>query len=502
MKVSTKIVAGYAVLVLLMFGSLGWELILVRKMQSISGELSKAYFPAVSTGSQLRERLRDVEEFLLKHLLTGIEGYGPQLAEHAAAFEEVLGKMDQLASAEEPERAALERLGDTWREFTTAIEEAQKAQPPGTYAFLPVRLEDQLRLMYSQVEIINAAALGSIDRELARSAEIDQRATRVSWTAAAVALLLSVAVAFPIVRSLTGGLSRLTEGTRWLGAGSLARRIPEDRTDEFGDLARSFNRMADRLEELDHLKKDFVSSVSHELKSPIASSREIVQLLLDEVPGPLNEEQKRLLELSIRSSRRLSSMIGTLLDLARMDAGTITYDMRRQEPGSLIRSTLEEFEIALRDRELESELTMDENLPEIDCDADRVSQVLGNIIDNAMKFAPRGSTIRISVEKVGPDRIGPNGGVLTSVADRGPGVPDKHKEAVFARFRQVRPEGARHGRGGTGLGLAISRGIAEAHGGRIWVDDNPGGGSVFRLALPAASALVEVERGETRSAVR
>jgi len=485
MKVSTQIIAGYIILLLLMFGAVGYELLLVQRMQTISNDLSATHFPASLTGIRLEESLRDVDEFATKFLLVDREGYDAGFQASRAAFRRVFGEMASLATSEEG-ALALERLDATWQEFISSVDDAATSGEPDTFTFLPVRIEDQLRRMYSQVDVVYGATEGTVTRELARSLAINDRATRVSWIAAALALILSGTVAIPIVRSISGGLARLTEGTRWLSEGRLTRRIPEDRNDEFGELAGSFNKMADRLEELDQLKKDFVSSVSHEIKSPIASSREIVQLLLDEVPGPLNDEQKRLLELSIRSSRRLSSMVGTLLDLAKMDAGTITYEMGSHDLTHLVRSSLEEFEVTLGDRGLDVASAFGEAERRVHCDQDRVTQVIGNVVDNAIKFSPRGSTIEIGVEAVGPDRLAPRGGFLASVSDRGPGIPDRFKETIFVRFQQVRADGQRHGQGGTGLGLAICQEIVDAHGGKIWVDDNPGGGSIFRLRFPAA----------------
>ncbi len=483
MRVSTRIVAGYGVLAALTLGALAYQWTLVHRMRTISNDLSLTYFPAASLAIRLDETLLDTEEFVSKDLMVG--GYGVELAESRAAFERTLAALEALDPSE-AERAALERLRAGWRELADAVESARGAPPPAGYTWLPARLEDRFRRLFSQVDGLHASSAAEVERHLAASAGIDRQATRVSWILAGTALLLSAAVAFPIVRSISGGLGRLMEGTRWLGAGRLGRRIPEDRNDEFGELARSFNRMADRLEGLDRLKKDFVSSVSHELKSPIAASREIVRLLLDEVPGPLNAEQRRLLELSIRSSRRLSSMVGGLLDLARMDAGTITYEMRNEDAAALIRATLEEFAPALEERGLATTLDVADGVKAVRCDRDRIVQVIGNVVDNAMKFAPRGSTIAIRVDPAPPERIAPRGGVEVSVADAGPGIPDAYKERVFGRFQQVRPGGSGHAGGGAGLGLAISRGIVDAHGGRVWVEDNPGGGSVFRLLLPGA----------------
>ncbi len=481
MKVSTKILAGYAILLLLMAGAIGYDLILVQRMHGISEGLSSVYFPRAETGQRVREHLGDVEEYTHRYLRVGRDDDRQGFQESATRFERVLSELENVgAGARTPgEQDSIVRLRTTWSEYRQAVDEALVERPPGTFPFLPVKIEDQLSRMYAQIEVISQVTIDAVADDLERAAEINDRARRVSWMTAGAALLIAGGVAFPILRSITGGLDRLTEGTRWLEEGNLSHRIPEGRSDEFGELAHRFNAMASRLEDLDQLKKDFVSAVSHELKSPMVASREIVQLLLDEVPGPLNAEQRRLLELSNRSSRRLSSMVGTLLDMARMDAGTMRYDMKPTHIDRLVLSTLEEFEALTRDRALEIVTQFSPREHVVRSDPDRLTQVIGNVIDNAIKFAPRGSKIRVAIE--GSDD---SNAVVVSIADEGPGIPDPYKEAVFVRFQQVRPEGARHPRGGTGLGLAICRDIMTAHDGRIWVEDNESGGSTFRIVLP------------------
>jgi len=483
MKVSTKILAGHAILLLLMTGAMGYDLILVQRMHGISEALSRVYFPRAETGQRVREYLGDVEEYTHRYLRVGSDDDRQGFQESASRFDRILSELEGVGqTAGTPsERDSIVRLQTTWREYRLAVEDAVVDQRPGSFPFLPVKLEDQLSRMYAQVDVISQVTADAVADDLERAAEINDRARRVSWMTAGAALLIAGGVAFPIVRSITGGLERLTEGTRWLEEGNLSHRIPEDRSDEFGQLAHRFNAMASRLEDLDQLKKDFVSAVSHELKSPIAASREIVQLLLDEVPGPINPEQRRLLELSTRSSRRLSSMVGTLLDMARMDAGTMRYDMKPTPIDRLVLATLEEFEALTRDRNLEIVTEFSPPGHVVRCDPDRLTQVIGNVVDNAIKFAPRGSKIRVAIES-GAD----SNTVVLSIADEGPGIPDRYKEKVFARFQQVRPEGVRHPRGGTGLGLAICRDIITAHDGRIWVEDNESGGSTFRIMLPAS----------------
>jgi two-component system sensor histidine kinase GlrK len=482
MKVATKITLGYSTLVLLLVGGIGYEFLLIQRMQEINTRLSEVNVRSVERATRLGENLRDVEEFAEKYLVLGDPDYGAQFDSSRGAFARSLGAMIEIAGSE-AERGALGQLDAIWEEFLRSLGDIEASRQPGIRAGLPARIEDQIRRMHVQVDAIVREVRRTVDSEVRLAAAASRQAQRVSWVVGVAAASLAGGIALSMARSIGGSFRRFMGATASIAAGEFDGRLPEDRQDEFGELARSFNTMAARLKELDRLKKDFVSSVSHELKSPIASSREIVQLLLDEVPGPVNDEQRRLLELSIRSSRRLSAMVGGLLDLVRMDAGTMRYDMESRDLRALVSAALEEFEVVAKDRDLRIEAGLDEVAP-VCCDADRIVQVVGNLVDNAMKFSRRGSLISIRLENVS-DGSEPQlkSGVMLSIIDDGPGVPDAHKRRVFARFQQVKAEGSRQQ--GVGLGLAICRSIVEDHGGRIWVEDNPRGGAVFRFVLPS-----------------
>src|SRR4029077_5344730 len=137
--------------------------------------------------------------------------------------------------------------------------------------------------------------------------------------------LLGIVVSAVIVQSIVVPLRRLTQGTRAIAKGQFWPRIAADGEDEFADVARDFNTMSERLGELDRMKKDFVSHVSHDLKAPLASIRQILPLVLQEIPGQPKEQQKELIRLSYNSADRLAAMVGNLLDISRMEAGSMEY---------------------------------------------------------------------------------------------------------------------------------------------------------------------------------
>jgi two-component system sensor histidine kinase GlrK len=224
--------------------------------------------------------------------------------------------------------------------------------------------------------------------------------------------------------------------------------------------------------------------------------RETIQLMLEQIPGPLTEKQKRLLELNLQSGQRLTSMIGNLLDLSRMEAGVMEYELKSQDLIPLVRTAIAELDVQAQERQIQITATLPEEPLLVECDGDRIVQVLVNLVGNAVKFSPLAGTVRIQAEAVQsvPAKIPEhwrrvvagttNSGyfALVTIADFGPGIPDSDKEKVFERFHQVR-QGKKMPGQGAGLGLAISRTIVQSHRGAIWVEDGPEGGSHFSLLL-------------------
>jgi two-component system sensor histidine kinase GlrK len=280
-----------------------------------------------------------------------------------------------------------------------------------------------------------------------------------------------------------------------LAQGDFAVLVDESGKDELAELAAHFNVMVSKLRELDQLKGDFVSHVSHELKAPLASMQETTRLLMDEIPGGLNEKQRRLLKLNLACGERLSEMIKNLLDLSKIEADAMQYQFEISDLAATVEMAVDEFRGLAGEKNLSLEIKLPDEPALIPCDEERCLQVLGNLISNAIKFSDRGKSITVEIQCLDtPPQSIPEvkrHQLLTSskrfcvisVRDRGRGVSDKDKERIFERFF-VLTKGRKNLGQSTGLGLAISRRIAEAHRGLLWVEDNPGGGSVFHFLLP------------------
>ena len=231
-----------------------------------------------------------------------------------------------------------------------------------------------------------------------------------------------------------------------------------------------------RLEELDALKDEFVSVVSHELRTPLTSIQGWVEILRGEEPGPLNEEQAHFLGIVARNAERLLRVVSDLLFVSKVDSGTLTLDLGRADLQRVAADVVEGAQPFARQNDVALELDADGAL-EVDGDVGRLNQLLDNLVTNAVKFTPAGGTVRVRA-------AAEDDSVVLEVSDSGIGIAADELDRLFERFFRASTAVDR-AIPGTGLGLTIVKAIAEAHGGRITVQSEPGSGTTFRVQLPA-----------------
>jgi two-component system sensor histidine kinase GlrK len=480
MRVATKLSGALGLLMALMVTLMVHHVRTIRDAVSTSRELSEVTSQlALGSSRQLRQ-LSQLEENASKYVVTSDEGYRKKFGEVLRAYAVTQGELASLALRPD-ERTAVLRLMSEWAEARPLLEAfaAEDGFPSSEAesASVPV-LRARLTRLRSQTRRIGEASQEVIASRLQHSADAARKAERLSLLAAAGALLLSVLVSVVIVRSITLALRRLQAGTHAVAGGDFSYRLPPGRGDEFTDLARDFNVMTQRLGELEQMKRDFLSKVSHDLKTPLASMQETTRILLDEVPGPLTQRQRKLLQLSDQSGKRLFSMISNILDLSGLEAGAFALSVRPCELTPLVRTARDQMEPMLLERRVTISLALPSQPVQLECDAERIVQVLINLLENAVKFSPADAEVRVEARVAGES----TGSLLLTVADAGPGVPVADRERIFDRFFQA--EAGRQARGrGVGLGLSICREIVAAHGGTMWVEGNPAGGSVFCVLL-------------------
>jgi signal transduction histidine kinase len=504
MKITTRIISGFGLLIAVLAGIVIYQVITVRHMRDISRTLSKINFQNAKICLDAMSELELVDVGTRKVFAThGDPQYLEKLKEYREDFQKSLSDLKvHVNTGEEQDQA--KRLMQQWDAYNAEVGLLQQPwQQAGTA--LPAGFERDLEHLKAQTTSVYQAILRSMSSKFENSEKTAETAVMVLWIVTLAAFVISILVSLLIVRSISKPLAHLTEGTRAIADGKFFYRLDTSRHDEFSQLARDFNKMTSRLNELDEMKKDFVSHVSHELKAPLASMRETIQIMLEEIPGPLTDKQKRLLELNLQSGTRLTTMIANLLDISKTEAGVMEYELKSQDLVPLVRNAIAELDVQAHERGIQLKADLPDNPLTVECDSDRIVQVLLNLVGNAVKFSPRHADVTVQVEKIHqiPDAVpdqwrrlitsGTRDGYygLVTVSDSGPGIPDSDKEKVFEKFHQVR-QGKKLAGQGVGLGLSICRTIVQAHRGAIWVEDNPGGGSRFMLLLRRGESGEEV----------
>jgi signal transduction histidine kinase len=231
-----------------------------------------------------------------------------------------------------------------------------------------------------------------------------------------------------------------------------------------------------QLKKLDKIKTSFLSVTSHELRTPMSIIKGYIQMMLKGNLGTISNEQKKALDIILRNSNRLDTLIQDILDISRLESGTMKFIPERTNVKTMLEQTIETMQAIADTKNIKINLSLEEKTPDLIIDQERIKQVFVNLLNNAIKFSYDRSIITIFARKTGNY-------VLFEIQDFGRGIPKDKQDKIFEIFYQT-DLGRDRKFGGVGLGLAISRGIILSHGGNIWVESEPEKGSTFRLTLP------------------
>jgi signal transduction histidine kinase len=336
-----------------------------------------------------------------------------------------------------------------------------------------------LRGVDDQIQSAEVALRERLQDRVEKAREQSVDAGDVTMLAFAMAALLAALVGGWLVRSISDPVRDLERGMDAVANGefSYRLRLKADRDDEFGRLATSYHAMSAQLAELDKLKAEFVSVASHELKTPINVIGGYLSLLDEGVYGPLTARQREVCATISAQCDALARLARQLLDVSRFEAGGGKIEPSRFQLRHFLEELDRSFQVLAMQRDVHLRITRGVGLPEeVTWDADRINEVLGNLLSNAFKFTPRGGRVELMAEADGNR-------VQLTVRDSGAGIPPAQLPHIFKKFYQADNQGSASAKG-TGLGLAISKGIVDAHGGSVAVDSEIGVGTTFTIVLP------------------
>jgi len=295
---------------------------------------------------------------------------------------------------------------------------------------------------------------------------------------AGVAALVASTAGLLLSRALTHPIQQLTLAADEVARGNLERRVPVRSADEIGRLGRAFNRMVAQLRATERMRTDFVSNVSHELRTPLTAIKGLVETLRD---GAVDDRKvrDRFLATIEDETDRLIRLVNDLLVLSKADSRALKLKREPLDIRDLIEESVQKLAPQLEERGILVEVIAPDEPQLVLADADRIEQVLVNLLDNAIKYSPEGGRVTVAIDDGGPapEMVG------VAVRDRGLGIPAEDLPRVFERFYRVDRARARDG-GGSGLGLSIAKAIVEAHGGEITLRSEEGQGTTVRFTLP------------------
>lgn len=297
------------------------------------------------------------------------------------------------------------------------------------------------------------------------------RINRASIYAALVSGVAALILALLLVHFLMKPIRSIMQGAEKVAQGDLAHRVDIASPRELLTLGESFNQMANSLEESDKKRKDLSADIAHELRSPLAVQRAHLEALQDGVFAMDRENIKTVLE----QNELLSRLVEDLRILTLTDSGELNLDMRQNDFVELIQSAVERFSVQAMKKDIQI-ITQLEKCDQVAVDAERIQQILHNLLQNGIRYTPQGGKLTLTLTCT-------NENAVLSVWDSGPGIPEESLPYIFERFYRVEDSRSRKS-GGTGLGLAIAHSLAQAHGGSLTVHNHPQGGAVFELALP------------------
>lgn len=314
----------------------------------------------------------------------------------------------------------------------------------------------------------------------------------ILWTVliAAFALIGTGVVSYYNAYRVINPFIEMNHAVLCYSRGDFSTRIPVEGKDEAAQLGKSLNEMAEQLRGLEDTRRSFVANVSHELRSPLTSMKGFLEAMQDGTIPP--ENYPEYIEIVLNETRRMVTLVNDLLDLARIESGTIQLNFEVFDINELIRRTLLTFEARLIENEMEMEVHFAQEQCTVYADPTQIGQVLRNLIDNAIKYSPKGRSLSVSTYSMRKT-------VYVTVRDTGIGIPQEDVPHVFDRFYKVEKAHTPAPQMGSGLGLSIVKRIIESHGQSITVRSARNRGTQFTFTLERASALKRTTDGGKRN---
>jgi signal transduction histidine kinase len=480
--ITGKLLVWFLVIIAIFYGTILVLYINVQQVVRLSGSIVAKNYAIASGTKKMMETLLSMEENKQKYLLLKKADYLVFFNEAQHAFEENLAQVTRLT-------AMGHDISDVWREirddygtYPSALEvsaylagEVKNPEAVNTF-WIPESIVNDWISKISGERLKNEKEIEQATRELNRKGRLSAKNGLIGLAISSLVGLLGIVyLAYSMIRPL----QELMGGIREISSDRLSTPLKVRSQDEFGELAQAFNEMSNRLRKEERMRSDFISMLSHEIRTPLTSIRESVNMIREEVMGPINNRQEKFLGIAESEISRISDLLSHLMQASRLEPGLLNMHLEPIDPHTLVTECANSIKPAAESKSIELFVQVPSQLPPIVGDHKQLQQAMLNYLSNSIKFSEPDTRVTIGVRQHrSKSRLS------FFVNDNGPGILEEDQAFLFNKYYRGQRE--RERLEGVGLGLSIVKNIIESHHGTVWVNSHVGKGSTFGFTLPSA----------------
>ncbi len=479
--ITGRLLIWFLIVVSIFYGTLLVLYINVQQVVKLSEKIVGKNYIVSSNSKKMIESLLTMEESQKKYSLLQKEDY---IIFYVTARKEFQESLDRILELDKKGFS----LSDAWININHRLQAFPGIEKTDAYLISIEKDADAVNKLWIPDTVVNRW-IGIISRaRVENQKEVEQTAQQLNikgkasakngLIGLAVCSLFGLAGVIYLAYTMIRPLRELIFGIRGLSNNGPGEPIVVDAKDEFGELADAFNEMTQRLRREERMRSDFISMLSHEIRTPLTAIRESVNMISEEVMGPINSRQRKFLTIAASEIDRISDLLNHLMQSSRLEPGVLRIEPSPIDPYFLISECVNSLKPSAKAKNIDIRIDASTEVQEISGDKEKLQQALLNLIGNAIKFSDSDTLIVVGVKRKEPD-----GDLAFFVKDNGPGILEQDKALLFNKY--YRAKSARDHMDGVGLGLSIAKNIVEAHKGRVWVKSKIGKGSVFGFTLPA-----------------
>ena len=475
-----RLISGYATIMLLMVFLGGYITLQLNKLNRFVQEISSVDGTTIDLTERLSDKLFSQVGFEKKYLISQDQDFYQKFWDILKHLTQDMERLESLMITKGDKKVFFEAK-QFYHNYVSLFGEEVRAMkidpnyPRRKYQEGKEKFVDEIN---ERLRSLMKTARSNRDTKIQESSQMSYHAVKVTYITLGLAIIISILISFYNTRSINRPILLLQKRTKDIAKGKFEKIRDISSPPEIKELADDFNLMCERLKELDEMKIDFISHVSHNLRTPLTAIKEATGMLIEGTYADTPEKQRELLAITEEECERLIDSVTRILDLSRMEAKMMDYQLKESDLMPVIQKSLLKLAPIARREKIDLELKPPPDLPPAKIDVERISQLMENLIGNALKFSSEGGKVVLSVyvRNYGKQFL------EVSVADTGCGIPNENLERIFDKFKRI--DRGRETDRGTGLGLSIAKHIIADHGGKIWAQSKLGEGSTFFFTLP------------------